>query len=216
MTSSRNLTRRLVVAVAAVATAGALAACSSSDDAATGDPSAGHDHPASASAHDHGNHGASGTPTSVAPDANSADVEFATMMIPHHQQAVDMANLVPTRTQNAWLIAFAAKVAAAQGPEIQQMETALAGWGQTVPTSTDHDMDGMMTPEQMTHLESLSGEAFDREWITMMIEHHRGAVTMAQAELKDGQNTEMRAMAQEIVNTQQAEIAEMEAQLNDE
>lgn len=136
------------------------------------------------------------------------------MMIPHHSQAVDMADLVPSRTDNAWLIAFAERIKEAQQPEINQMTEALKSWGQPVPDAkAEHVMDGMMTPEQMKNLESLKGEAFDREWITMMIAHHRGAVTMAQDELKSGENPEMREMAQSIIDSQQAEIVDMEQQL---
>ncbi len=210
MTSS-VVSRRLAVVAVSAAIAALLAACGSPDPQAT----TGHDHPSAATAaHEHGS-GATGAPTSVAPDANSADVAFARMMIPHHQQAIDMAELVPARTQNAWLRSFAQQVTAVQGPEIQQLETALNAWGQAAATTTGHghEMDGMMTTEQLAQLESLSGDAFDREWITLMIAHHRGAVAMAQTELAQGQNPEMRALAQQIIGAQQAEIAEMQAQL---
>lgn len=210
MNSSRSRIRHRAAAAAVAAAATVLAACGSGGDPATDQ----HDHPAGTSAHEHG-HGATAAPTSVVPNANSADVAFASMMIPHHQQAVDMAGLVPSRTQNAWLIDFARQVTATQGREIQQLETALSSWGQPVPADTGHDMDGMMTPEQMAHLESLSGDAFDREWITMMIAHHRGAVAMAQTEIEQGQNGQMRALAQQIITAQQAEISQLQAQLNE-
>lgn len=204
-----KLVRRLTVAVAGAAAVGLLVACGSSDD--------GHDDHSAPGA---SSHTASGSPTSVAPQANSADVEFATMMIPHHAQAVEMADLVPSRTQNAWLIGFAQKVKDAQQPEIDQMTEALKAWGQPVPgTDSAHDhaghggMEGMMTPEQMANLEKLSGPEFDREWITMMIAHHRGAVAMAKTELAEGENPEMKKLAQQIVDSQQAEIDELQAQL---
>lgn len=198
--------RRLGVTAAAVAIAGLIAACGSTDDATSGDA--------------HVGHGTTSTsaPTSVAPETNSADVEFATMMIPHHAQAVEMADLVPSRTQNAWLIAFAEQVKNAQQPEIDQMSEALRSWGQPVPADDDahahHEMDGMMTPEQMTALEGLSGAEFDREWITMMIAHHEGAVTMAKTELAQGENPEMRDLAQQIIDAQEAEIAELREHLD--
>lgn len=205
MTSPQKLRHRLLLTVAAVATAGLLAACGTDD---SGDDHSAH----GGSGH---SHGASGAPTSVSADANSADVEFATMMIPHHAQAVEMADLVPSRTQNAWLLGFAQQIKDAQQPEIDQLTEALKAWDEPVPDEhAEHQMDGMMTAEQMTHLESLSGDAFDREWITLMIAHHRGAVAMAQTELDKGENPEMRGLAQEIIDSQQAEITEMERQLN--
>lgn len=204
MMPPQKLRHRVLLAAAAVATAGLLAACGTDD---TGD-----DH----SAHNGAGHsqGAGDAPTSVTADANSADVEFATMMIPHHAQAVEMADLVPSRTQNAWLLGFAQKVKDAQQPEIDQLTEALKAWDQPVPDEhAEHEMDGMMTAEEMTHLESLSGDDFDKEWITMMIAHHRGAVDMAKAELDKGENPEMRGLAQQIIDAQQAEISEMEQQL---
>ncbi|GAC58914.1 hypothetical protein GOHSU_59_00070 [Gordonia hirsuta DSM 44140 = NBRC 16056] len=206
MTTSRTFTRRFALTATALATAGLLVACGSDDT---------HDDHAAAAGQSQPHSPASGSPTSVAPQVNSADVDFAAMMIPHHAQAVEMADLVPTRTQNAWLIEFAAKVKAAQQPEIDQMSQALQSWDQPLPDLTvHHDMDGMMTPEQMTHLASLSGEAFDREWITMMIAHHEGAVSMARTELAQGQNPQMRTLAQQIIDSQQAEITEMREHLD--
>ena len=104
MTVSTAFSRRLVLAATILAAVGLLAACGSGDDAAGHDDHAAHSHA----------HGASDVPTSVSAQVNSADVEFATMMIPHHQQAIEMADLVPSRTQNAWLRGFAQQVKAAQ------------------------------------------------------------------------------------------------------
>ncbi|MFM9377108.1 DUF305 domain-containing protein [Gordonia sp. VNK21] len=196
-----SVLRRLLAAGAALAAVGLMTACGSDDDSQAHD---GHQH----------SHGASTTAASVAPGVNSADVSFAQMMIPHHQQAVEMAELVPSRTQNPWLLTFAEQVKNAQQPEIDQLTDALKSWGQEVPAGGGHHhMDGMMTAEQMANLEKLSGQAFDREWITMMIEHHEGAVDMAKTELADGENAEMRELAQSIVSAQQGEIDEMKAQL---
>lgn len=213
-TPASKLSRRLALGATALVAAGVLAACGSDE---AGDDHTGHDPaPQSHGEDSHAQHEGSGDPTSVAADANSADVDFATMMIPHHAQAVEMADLVPSRTQNSWLRGFAEEIKSAQQPEIDQLTRALQAWGEPVPdTHAHHEMDGMMTPEQMTHLESLSGEAFDREWITMMIAHHRGAVDMSRAELADGENPEMRGLAQEIIDSQQAEITEMEQQLKE-
>lgn len=204
MNTSRTLTRRFALTVAALATVGLVTACSDDDNR--------DDHAAPSG---HSQSTTTGSPTSVAPQVNSADVDFAAMMIPHHAQAVEMADLVPTRTQNAWLLEFAAKVKAAQQPEIDQMTQALKSWGQPLPdTTVHHDMDGMMTPDEMTHLASLSGAAFDHEWITMMIAHHEGAVSMARTELDEGENPQMRTLAQQIIDSQQAEITELREHLD--
>ncbi|MFT3660890.1 MAG: DUF305 domain-containing protein [Gordonia sp. (in: high G+C Gram-positive bacteria)] len=201
--------RRLSAAAVGIAATALLVACGSSDDS-TSDDHAAHD------AHGH-SHAPSAAATSVAPQTVAADVEFATMMIPHHSQAVEMADLVPSRTKNAWLTGFADEVKKAQQPEIDQMSAALKSWGKPVPSvdadHSGHQMEGMMTPDQMAGLEKLSGAEFDREWITMMIAHHRGAVAMAKTELAQGQNPDMRTLAQEIIDSQTGEIAELEKQL---
>lgn len=155
---------------------------------------------------------------------NSTDVGFAQGMIPHHVQAVEMADIALEKTTNADVLALAKQIKAAQNPEIQTMSGWLQSWGQKVP-STDvgagHDManmdgmmmDGMMTEADMKKLESSSGTAFDRLWIELMIQHHEGAVRMSEDELKDGKNPEVLALAQTIITSQQAEITEMNSLL---
>ncbi|OLT11610.1 DUF305 domain-containing protein [Actinomadura sp. CNU-125] len=172
-----------------------LAACGD-DDATTG-------------ASGHSGHSA---PASAAPSAthNAQDVMFAQMMIPHHRQAVEMADLAPTRAGSAKVKDLAVQIKKAQGPEIRTMTGWLKTWGE--PESAGqmgHDMDGMMSDEQMTELEGLSGAKFDKAFLEMMIEHHEGAVTMAQQEQASGRFADATAMAGEIVRTQRAEIATM-------
>ncbi|WP_043657281.1 DUF305 domain-containing protein [Nocardia thailandica] len=149
-----------------------------------------------------------------------ADVTFLQMMYPHHAQAVEMARLVPSRSQNPELIALAANVEKAQAPEMEQITTLLTGWGKPAPTADmghgghgGHTMSGMMTADQMTALAAASGPAFDRMWLEMMIDHHLGAVEMAKTELAAGVNTEARALATAIVADQEKEIAQMRAML---
>jgi uncharacterized protein (DUF305 family) len=159
--------------------------------------------------------GMSGSST-AAPDANfnDADVMFLQMMYPHHAQAVDMAKLVPTRSQNQQVKDLATAIEKAQAPEMQQMTTLLAGFGKPAPSGTmSHSMPGLMTPQQMTELTGLSGAAFDKMWLQMMVEHHQGAITMANDELKNGTNADAKAMAQAIVTAQQAEITTMNGML---
>ncbi|MDV6280904.1 DUF305 domain-containing protein [Rhodococcus sp. NM-2] len=150
---------------------------------------------------------------------NDADVVFLEGMYPHHAQAVEMADMVAGHTDNADVVALAAAIKAAQQPEMDRMTTWLQQWGQPVSTadmSGMHDMDhgdGMMSADQMDALTALSGTEFDRRWLTMMIEHHEGAIDMADTELVDGENPEVRQMASDIVTAQQKEIADMRAAL---
>ncbi|MGK8522198.1 DUF305 domain-containing protein [Nocardia asteroides] len=150
-------------------------------------------------------------------DYNDADVMFLDMMYPHHAQAVEMAKLVPSHTDNQQLRALAAKVEQAQAPEMQQITTLLQSFGKQAPSATeghgDHGMPGMMSAEQMAALRSASGPDFDRQWLTMMIEHHAGAITMAEDELADGANADAKALASTIIAAQQAEIEQMRAML---
>jgi len=157
------------------------------------------------------------TSSSIAAPAanfNDADVMFLQMMYPHHAQAVDMAKLVPTRSQNQQVKDLATAIENAQAPEMAQMTTLLASFGKPAPSATmAHSMPGLMTPQQMTTLEGLSGAAFDKMWLQMMVEHHQGAIDMAQDELRNGTNVDVKAMAQAIITAQQGEITKMQGMI---
>lgn len=174
---------------------------------------------------------AASTSTATSAVHNAADVTFVQDMIPHHAQAVEMAELAPTQASSQQLKDLAAKIQAAQAPEIAQMQGFLQAWGlPAAPTATmggrDHGMGGemnggamsgmpgMMSGQQMQQLDAASGPAFDRMFLQMMIQHHQGAVQMAQTELRDGQNPEAKALAQRIITAQQAEIAQMQTMLD--
>lgn len=163
---------------------------------------------------DHAGHSmGSSAPSSSAVTAqfNDADVDFATMMYPHHAQAVEMAKLVEGKGARPEVVELAAEVQGAQQPEMDAFTRLLAQWGKPAPSATmEHAMDGMMTPAQMERLGTLRGAEFDREWLTMMIAHHKGAIAMADTELAKGVNPENRKLAEQIKSGQQAEIARME------
>jgi len=148
-------------------------------------------------------------------DHTQADVTFAQQMVPHHQQAVEMAKLVPSRSSNQQVLALASQIQQAQDPEIQTMTGWLQTWGAAAPMTgsmpgMDHgSMPGMMTSDDMTKLGQVKGAAFDRLWLQMMIQHHQGAVEMAKTELQQGASNEARQLAQQIIDTQQKEIATM-------
>ncbi|WP_017584852.1 DUF305 domain-containing protein [Nocardiopsis ganjiahuensis] len=147
---------------------------------------------------------------------NDADVHFAQMMIPHHEQAVEMADLADTRAGDE-VLALAEEIREAQGPEIEQMETLLDTWGAGVEHGMDDSqMDGMLSDEQMAELEAAEGEAFDTLFLQSMVLHHEGAVDMARTELDDGVNPEARELAEEIITAQESEIEQMNEMLGDE
>jgi uncharacterized protein (DUF305 family) len=145
-----------------------------------------------------------------------ADVQFARQMIPHHAQAVEMADMLPADGVSPELVELAAAVAAAQQPEIDQMTAMLERWGFVPPPLTGghaHEMAGMLSEEDLAALGAATGAEFERMWLTMMIEHHEGAVDMAEDQLADGSDAEARELAEEIVDVQEAEIARMEGML---
>jgi uncharacterized protein (DUF305 family) len=150
-------------------------------------------------------------------DADQNDVMFAQMMIPHHEQAIEMADLaLESPSASAEVQALAAQIKAAQGPEIDQMTQWLKNWDADMPMG-GHDMgdmggDGMMGQDDLDELEAAQGPEFDRLWLTMMIDHHEGALTMA-GRVIDTDNTDVAALAKAIVEGQTAEIATMEGLL---
>ncbi|SDU31586.1 DUF305 domain-containing protein [Jiangella alkaliphila] len=145
-----------------------------------------------------------------------ADVEFARQMIPHHAQAVEMAAMLPPSGVSPELTELADGIADAQQPEIDQMTAMLDRWGYTPPPLEGghaHEMAGMLTEDDLAALDAATGAEFERMWLTMMIEHHEGAIEMARTQLDDGIDSEARELAEEIVDAQEAEIARMEGLL---
>ena len=147
---------------------------------------------------------------------NDADVMFAQHMIPHHQQAIEMSDtLLGKQGIDPRVVELANQIKAAQGPEIQQMQHWLTQWGSpAMPPMTGHDMpsmSGMMSEQDMTSLKDASGVEAAKLFLTQMIAHHQGAITMAQNEIKDGQYEPAVAMAHAIETTQQQEIDTMRA-----
>jgi len=237
------MTKKQSVAIGAVAFAAVLAlgACGESGDQAgqeTASPSP-------------------TTTTSTAAEAhNQADVTFAQHMIPHHQQAIEMSDMILAKQGiDPRVIELANQIKAAQGPEIEQMQGWLKQWGQptmpmmpgmempghtgmpgmpgmesptTTPTTTTAatpsqtgmpgmpsmpgmpGMAGMMSPEDMAALQNAQGVEASRLFLTQMIEHHRGAITMGQNEVDTGQYPPAVALARSIIDTQQKEITTME------
>ncbi|WP_328779612.1 DUF305 domain-containing protein [Streptomyces canus] len=176
----------------------ALAACGGGDDSGSAASSPSVSAETSADAH------------------NAQDVSFAQGMIPHHQQAIEMAELADGRAASTQVKDLAARVEKAQGPEITTMTGWLKAWDEKVPESMpgmDHSgmdgMAGMMDSADMGKLKKASGKDFDSMFLTMMVEHHEGAVEMATTEKAKGEYKAATAMAGDIVTAQNAEISEM-------
>jgi uncharacterized protein (DUF305 family) len=152
---------------------------------------------------------------------NADDIAFATNMIPHHQQAVELAAMVPERSTNPELKALAQQISAAQQPEIQTMEVLLVQWNENPDAQAGHGgheghggaMQGMVDDATMAKLKTLSGPEFETLWLESMISHHQGAIEMARAELANGANVDAKRLAQTMVDTQQAEIDQMNQML---
>lgn len=148
---------------------------------------------------------------------SEADVEFVTAMVPHHAQALEMAELAPERAADPRVRAMADRIAAGQGPEIAAMQAWLAGHGlPEADTHADHghETGGMVTGEQMTQLLAAEGEQFDRLFLTRMIAHHEGALEMADR-LGQGTHPLVMDMAKDVAATQTFEIARMQEVLAD-
>jgi len=173
---------------------------------------------------------------------NDADVSFAQGMIPHHQQAIEMSDMLLGKQDiDPGVVALANEIKDAQGPEIEQMQGWLQEWGASAtPESTGtgmpgHDMPGhqmpggadmgdmpgmaggghgMMSEADMAALQNAQGEEASRLFLTQMIEHHKGAIMMAQREIEGGQFPAAVEMARNIVSSQQKEIDTMQGMLN--
>jgi uncharacterized protein (DUF305 family) len=156
-------------------------------------------------------------PEAQSTEHNAADVTFAQKMIPHHQQALDMAAMVPSRTTNGKLIVMAKHIELDQQAQIETLQGLLQQWGEsTAADHTGHDgmgMDGMVDAATMDKLPTLKGAEFDNLWLESMISHHQGAVAMAEPEVAHGKNPTAVKMAKIIVEWQQFEIGQMHAML---
>ncbi|MEP7020319.1 MAG: DUF305 domain-containing protein [Pseudonocardiales bacterium] len=145
---------------------------------------------------------------------------FAQGMIPHHAQAIEMADIALDAKVGAsqQVRDLATRIKNGQGPEIQLMTGWLTAWGQPVQANmgTGHDMasmDGMMSAAEMDTLGTMTAADFDKMWMEMMIRHHEGAIAMAQTVKAAGSSPDVLVLADKVIIAQQAEIAEMQALL---
>lgn len=169
-------------------------------------------------------------PARVRQGYTAADVLFMQQMMQHHAQALTMSALVPSRSQRTDVRSLAERIAISQRDEIAMMRRWLERRGEDVPNlAMDHQshgagahaahmasMPGMLTAEQLVQLGASTGPAFDRRFLTMMIQHHEGALVMVAALSASpgaGQETELFRLASDIDAGQRAEIRRMRAML---
>ena len=154
--------------------------------------------------------------TSCASSENSGaeysaqDLMFAEMMIPHHEQAIEMSDIALAKSQNSEVLALATQIKNAQAPEIDQMKS----WGGTsMGSHAGHMMDGMLTDEEMQALSAAMGKEFDRLFLEGMIKHHEGAIDMAEMVVQST-NQEVSTLANAIITAQKEEIVRMKELLS--
>lgn len=141
-------------------------------------------------------------------------IMFAQMMIPHHEQAVEMADMALSNTTNPVILELAAEIKAAQDPEIEQMRGWLDTAGAVEEGAEMHmmHMSGMLSEEELDALRNARDAEFDRLFLEGMIEHHEGAIDMAE-DVLENENSEVKALAAAIIEAQTREIELMESLL---
>lgn len=194
MSKTKTARRRIAQGSAVVAIALLLGACGNSDPA-----------------------GDSGTESG---SFNEADVTFLQDMVPHHEQAIEMAEMVESRTDRPELQELASNVISSQTAEIEEINGLLEDAGEEASGDMDHDMDmgGSdmgMTQEEMDALMEAEGEDFDKMFSEMMIRHHEAAIAMSNDVLENGENSEVATMAQGIIDEQQKEIDDLKTWLEE-
>ena len=163
-----------------------------------------------------------GAPGASAPAAptkhNEADTMFAQMMLPHHEQAITMSDMMLAKgtSIDGAIQELATDIKAAQGPEIEKMNSWLSLWNEPVSAGMmGHSMEGMLNEEELAALDAAQGTEAIRLFLTQMIGHHKGAVQMAEDAIAEGSNPEVTSLATSVVKDQQAEIKAMEELLQD-
>jgi uncharacterized protein (DUF305 family) len=147
-------------------------------------------------------------------DDGPPEATFAQMMIPHHEQAIVMADLALANNAGPEVSALAISIQSAQAPEIEQMRGILARYDvEEIHSHGGHDMPGMLTDAELDELGRAAGPAFDVLFLEGMIVHHKGAIVMAQDVLDASDDPEVRQLAEQIIREQEREIIEMEALL---
>jgi len=136
---------------------------------------------------------------------STSDINFAEMMIPHHEQAIEMSDIAFKNTTNPEVLQLAQEIKDAQAPEIDLMKS----WpGVKESTHAGHMMDGMLSDDELDALREASGTEFDRLFLQGMIKHHQGAIEMAM-DVKDSESKVVADLSAAIIKQQEIEIATM-------
>lgn len=180
--------RKILVIAAIVGSAITLSACSTTSNTGTASPS-----------------------QSASTAFNKADVSFATDMAAHHQQAVEMSQMLLGKSNvDPRVVTLAKEIKAAQDPEIKQMKSWLSEWGQKSDSGAGMDMSGtLMSDTDMNDLKNSAGPAASKLFLTQMTVHHTSALVMAKTEVDSGKNADAVTLAKNIISTQTAEITTM-------
>ncbi len=158
-------------------------------------------------------------PAQTAPAHNDVDVMFAQGMMPHHEQAIEMSRMAAQNAGSQQVKDLAARIEAAQGPEIDKLNGWLRDWNAQQSGHGGHgghgghSMTGMMSTDEMASLGRTKGPEFDQKFLMLMIKHHEGAVEMARTEVEKGRFPDAQQMAREIMISQQSEIDSMRTML---
>lgn len=157
------------------------------------------------------NPGTTGSSSSASAVFNKADVSFATDMAAHHQQAVEMSQMLLDKSDiDPRVVSLAQDIKAAQGPEIKQMKSWLSDWGQKSDSMSGMDMSGtLMSDSDMNDLKSSTGLTASKLFLTQMTVHHKSALVMAKTEVDSGKNADAVKLAKNIISTQTTEITTM-------
>ncbi|MFM6968134.1 MAG: DUF305 domain-containing protein [Microbacteriaceae bacterium] len=155
-------------------------------------------------------HGMMGNSSS---EFGTKDIMFAQMMIPHHEQAVELAGIAETNTTNPAIRDLASRIKNAQQPEIDQMKKWIADANAGMDMSHDMAMPGIVADEDMAAIRSAHDADFDTLFLTHMIAHHEGAIDMVNNMIANSQNAGVKALGQSIIKAQTAEIEEMKSLL---
>jgi uncharacterized protein (DUF305 family) len=192
-TAKNSAFKRVIAGLVALIMVMALAGCSK-------DSSMGMDH--------------EGHSSEVSGDLTGADIMFLQMMIPHHQQAIDISDLALTKSSDSELLALAKDIRDGQGAEIVKMKAWLDGAnaGMDPGHSMGHDMGGMLGDSELAALKAATGKSFDLLWLKGMTGHHVGAIDMA-AMIEDAENAEIKSFGQAIVTAQSAQNKQMAAMI---
>jgi len=175
-------------------------------------------HPPTAAAQ-HAGHNVSITVPPGAP-YTVADVEFMQGMIAHHAQAIYMSRMAEKHGANPRVLRLSTKIDQSQVAEIRLMQQWLTHYGQVAPDTSSWRtmrMAGMLTEKQLAELDSATGVGFDRAFLTLMIQHHEGALQMVSdlfAAPRGGQEVDVNVFANDVVTVQTAEIGTMRQMLS--